>query len=79
MRRLTLEVADLHMADGWVNVRKRKTPRGVRKVPISLRPQIGRRLQSLRDRGLYLEHGSFLPTRHLKPWTQQQAAALNGA
>jgi hypothetical protein len=29
------------MADGWVNVRKRKTPRGVRKVPISaiLRPQ----------------------------------------
>ena len=72
---LALRVADVDLAEGMVYVRKSKTARGVRAVPIvpELRPRINRWLNVLNSRGLLADSTPYFTTRNRRPWTAQQA------
>jgi integrase len=72
---LSLRVSDVDFADGTIYVRKSKTARGIRGVPIApeLRPKLNGWLHVLRERGLLMDGGPLFPTRNRKPWTPQQA------
>jgi len=75
---LSLPIKDVDLAEGLIYVRKSKTPRGKRAVPIApqLRPQITRWLEVLASRGLYEPNGPFFATRTGKPWTAQYAEKI---
>jgi len=75
---LSLTVADVDLLEGNIYVRKSKTPRGIRAVPIvpELRPRITTWLGVLQGRGLYSERGAFFPTSTHRPWAAQYAAKL---
>jgi integrase len=75
---LSLLVTDVDLAEGLIYVRKSKTPRGKRAVPIApqLRPQISRWLDVLTSRGLRDPNGPFFATRTGKPWTAQYAEKI---
>jgi integrase len=70
---LSLRISDLDLVDGAVYVRRSKTARGKRAVPITpeLRPRITHWLKVLESRGLYKKDGALFPSRHGNPWTQQ--------
>ena len=75
---LNLTVADVDLLEGLIYVRKSKTPRGIRAIPIvpELRPRIAAWLRVLQGRRLYSERGPFFPTRTHKPWASQHAEKL---
>jgi integrase len=75
---LSLRISDLDLNDGSVYVRKSKTARGMRAIPITdeLRPRIKEWLSVLDRRGLYRKDGPFFPSRHGNPWTQQYAQKI---
>jgi integrase len=70
---LSLLVSDLDLLEVTVYVRKSKTARGKRAVPITaeLRPRIKQWLVVLDGRGLCRKDGPLFPSRHGNPWTQQ--------
>lgn len=75
---LSLVISDLDLKDGAVYVRKSKTARGRRAVPIigELRLRIQQWLNVLEGRGLYRKDGPLFPSRYGKPWTQQYAQKI---
>jgi integrase/recombinase XerC len=70
---LSLRISDLDLNDGTVYVRRSKTARGRRGIPITdeLRPRITEWLCVLDRRDLYRRDGLLFPSRHGNPWTQQ--------
>jgi integrase len=70
---LSLLISDLDLLEGTVYVRKSKTSRGRRAVPITdeLRLRIKQWLTILEDRGLHEKDGPLFPSRYGNPWTQQ--------
>jgi integrase len=75
---LSLHIADIDLDEGTMYVRKSKTARGKRAVPIAaqLRPRIKHWFSVLEGRGLYGKDGPLFPSRHRKPWTQQYAQKI---
>jgi integrase/recombinase XerD len=75
---LSLRVSDLDLSEGTVYVRKSKTARGRRAIPLTdeLRPRINEWLRVLDRRGLYRTDGPLFPSRHGNPWTQQYAQKI---
>jgi integrase/recombinase XerD len=75
---LSLLISDLDLNDGAVYVRKSKTARGRRAIPITdeLRPRIKQWLSVLETRDLYRKDGPLFPSRHGNPWTQQYAQKI---
>lgn len=75
---LGLTVADVDLLEGFIYVRKSKTPRGIRAIPVvpELRPRIAAWLRVLQSRGLYSERGPLFPTSTHRPWATQHAAKL---
>jgi integrase len=75
---LSLSIRDVDLAEGLIYVRKSKTPRGTRAVPIApeLRPRITRWLEVLAARGLYDPSGPFFATKTGKSWSSQYAEKI---
>lgn len=75
---LSLKVADVDFAEGLIFVRKSKTARGVRAVPIApeLRPKLNRWLHVLQERGLLADNAPLFCTRNRRPWSSQQAEKI---
>jgi integrase/recombinase XerD len=75
---LSLLISDLDLLEGTVYVRKSKTARGRRAIPIAdeLRPRIRQWLTVLENRGLYKKDGLLFPSRYGNPWTQQYAEKI---
>jgi integrase/recombinase XerD len=75
---LALRISDLDLVDGAVYVRKSKTARGKRAVPITpeLRPRITHWLSVLESRGLNKNDSPLFPSRHGNAWTQQYAQKI---
>jgi integrase/recombinase XerD len=75
---LSLHISDVDLEDGTVYVRKSKTARGRRGVPVTdeLRPRIKDWLIVLDRRGLHKKDGPLFPSRHGNPWTQQYAQKI---
>lgn len=75
---LSLPIRDVDLAEGLIYVRKSKTPKGKRAVPITpqLRPRITRWLEVVAERGLYDPNGPFFPTKTGKPWSSQYAEKI---
>jgi site-specific recombinase XerD len=75
---LSLSITDVDLGEGLIYVRKSKTPRGKRAVPIApeLRLRITRWLEVLVARGLYDPSGPFFPTKTGKAWSSQFAEKI---
>jgi integrase len=77
---LSLLVSDVDLNEGLIYVRRSKTARGCRAVPITpeLRPRITRWLEVLAGRGLHHADGPFFSTKTGKAWSSQYAEKLVG-
>lgn len=75
---LSLTVPDVDLSEGNIYVRKSKTARGIRAIPLvpELHPRLTRWFFVLNSRGLYSSNAYVFSTRHRNPWTEQYAEKL---